>query len=300
MRFISLLEVAATTEASEKIIKIEDLIEKLIDLSITAGKHILAAVLVYIIGSFLVKLINRLLATMLARRKVDISVQSFLKSMVNILLLVLLLISVIGALGVNTTSFAALLASAGIAVGMALSGNLSNFAGGIVILLFKPFKVGDWIEAQGTQGAVKEIQIFHTILITADNKTVYIPNGNLSSALVTNYSQQKSRRITWEIGVEYGEDIERVRTKVYDLFRSDPRVIQNEPGQMPFVGLDNFGESSVNLIVRVWVKPTDYWDVFYEGQQKIYDLFNREGINIPFPQRVVHMQSLNRHRNNKS
>lgn len=290
MRFISLLEAAAATDASEKIIKIEDLIEKLIDLSITAGKHILAAVLVYIIGSFLVKLLNKILATMLARRKVDVSVQSFLKSMVNILLLILLIISVIGALGVNTTSFAALLASAGVAVGMALSGNLSNFAGGIVILLFKPFKVGDWIEAQGTQGAVKEIQIFHTILVTADHKTVFIPNGNLSSALVVNYSQQENRRITWEIGVEYGESIERVREKVYELFLSDPRILQNEPDQKPFVGLDKFGESSVDLIVRVWVKTADYWDVFYEGQQKIYDLFDREGIHIPFPQRVVHVQ----------
>ena len=170
---------ALTTEL--QLGKLDQFLARLIDLSITAGKHILTAVLVYVVGRFLVNLINRLVRGMLERRHIDVGVQSFLRSMVNILLTVLLIISVIGALGVNTTSFAALLASAGVAVGMALSGNLQNFAGGIVILLFKPYRVGDWIEAQGVQGKVHEIQIFHTILLTADGKQVYMPNGSLST-----------------------------------------------------------------------------------------------------------------------
>ena len=168
--------------------KLDQLIEKLIDLCVTAGRHILGALLVYLIGAFLVKLINRLVHTMLDRRHIDVSVQSFVRSLVNILLTILLIISVISALGINTTSFAALLASAGVAVGMALSGNLQNFAGGLVILLFKPYREGDWIAAQGVQGTVREIQIFHTILLTADGKQVYMPNGSLSTSVVVNYS----------------------------------------------------------------------------------------------------------------
>ena len=168
--------------------RIDKLLEKLLDMGFIAGRHILAAILVYLIGAFVVKLLNRLVRTMLTRRKVDDSVKTFLQSLTNILLTLLLIISVIGALGVNTTSFAALLASAGVAVGMALSGNLSNFAGGLVVLLFKPYRVGDWIEAQGTSGTVTAIQIFHTILRTSDNRVVYIPNGALSSNTVINYS----------------------------------------------------------------------------------------------------------------
>ena len=171
---------ALTTEL--QLGKLDQFLARLIDLSITAGKHILTAVLVYVVGRFLVNLINRLVRSMLERRHIDVGVQSFLRSMVNILLTVLLIISVIGALGVNTTSFAALLASAGVAVGMALSGNLQNFAGGIVILLFKPYRVGDTIEVQGLTGVVREVQIFHTILNTFDNKLIYIPNGSLSTS----------------------------------------------------------------------------------------------------------------------
>jgi len=272
------------------ITKLDQFIEKLIDLSVNAGKHILAALLIYIVGHFIVKLLNHLVLKMLERRHIDVSVQSFLRSLVNILLTVLLIISVISALGINTTSFAALLASAGVAVGMALSGNLQNFAGGLVILLFKPYRVGDWIEAQGTNGQVKEIQIFHTILITAENKAVYIPNGTLSTSVVTNYSKQGTRRIQWKVGIDYGEDVERVRRKVEELFSTDERILQAPDACKPFVGLDNLGDSSVNLVVNVWVATENYWPVFYQGQQRLYELFTREGINIPYPQTVVHME----------
>lgn len=279
---------ALTTEL--QLGKLDQFLARLIDLSITAGKHILTAVLVYVMGRFLVNLINRLVRGMLERRHIDVGVQSFLRSMVNILLTVLLIISVIGALGVNTTSFAALLASAGVAVGMALSGNLQNFAGGIVILLFKPYRVGDTIEVQGLTGVVREVQIFHTILNTFDNKLIYIPNGSLSTSVVVNYSREGSRRVQWTIGVDYGTDISRVRQLLLTLFQSDARIMQEPEGRKPFVGLDALADSSVNLVVRVWVKTEAYWDVYYDLHQQIYELFNREGVGIPFPQTVVHLQ----------
>ena len=277
------------TILNAEISKLDQLITKLIDLSITTGKHLIAAFLIYLVGSFIIKLINRLVSSMLERRHVEVSVQSFLKRLVNILLTILLIISVISALGINTTSFAALLASAGVAVGMALSGNLQNFAGGLVILLFKPYRVGDWIEAQNVQGRVHEIQIFHTILMTADNKLVYIPNGSLSTSVVVNYSKMGARRVQWTVGIDYGEDVEMVRRKLLDLFAADARILQEPDDKLPFVGVDNLGDSSVNLVVRVWVKTEDYWTVYHEVQQHIYERFTREGINIPYPQQVVHL-----------
>lgn len=269
---------------------LDKLLDKLIDLCVSGGKHVLAAILIYLVGTFLIKVINRLVRTLLERRKVDVSVQSFLRSLVRILLTVLLIVSIIGALGINTTSFAALLASAGVAIGMALSGNLQNFAGGLIILLFKPYRVGDWIEAQGTQGTVREIQIFHTILVMADGKVVYIPNGSLSNSVVVNYSMPETRRVQWTVGVDYGEDVSRVREKLLSLFRSDDRILQDEEAKQPTVGVETLADSSVNLTIRVWVKTADYWPVYYQMQQQIYELFDREGINIPYPQTVVHVE----------
>ena len=219
------------------------------------------------------------------RRKVDPAIQSFLGSLVNILLMILLAISVVSALGVNTTSFAALLASAGVAVGMALSGNLQNLAGGIVILLFRPFKVGDYIEAQGTGGTVSEIQIFHTILTTPDNKKIYLPNGALSSGNITNYSKEPLRRVDFTVAVEYGEDIDKVRKALKDILDKDARVLQ-EPA--PVIVLGALADSSVNMTVRVWVKSEDYWSVFFETNETIYNEFNRLGINFPYPQLTIH------------
>ena len=175
--------------------KLSLITQQLIDFGIRAGERILIAVIVFIVGRFLISMLNKFVGRLMDKRKVDISIKTFVKSLVNITLTVLLIISVVGALGVETTSFAALLASAGVAVGMALSGNLQNFAGGLIVLLFKPYKVGDWIESQGVSGTVKEIQIFHTILTTADNKVIYVPNGAMSSGVVTNYSNQVTRRV---------------------------------------------------------------------------------------------------------
>ncbi len=237
--------------ASETSIQLTNALEKLIDSGIQLGERVLGALIIFIIGKFLVNWLNRLFARILEKRKVDPSIQSFLKSMVNILLLIMLILAVIGKLGIELTGFAALLASAGVAIGMALSGNLQNFAGGLIILLFRPYKVGDFIEAStGASGTVKEIQIFHTILITADNKMIYVPNGAMSSGVITNYSKLDTRRIDIELG--------------------------------------ELAASSVNIKIRVWVNSSDYWNVFFSMNQTVYTIFNKEGINFPFPQLTVH------------
>ena len=261
------------------------LIEKGMDVGIEAGKSIVVAVVTYFVGKALISLVNRMLSGMMERRNVDPAIQSFTKSLANILLMILLVISVVSALGVNTTSFAALLASGGVAVGMALSGNLQNLAGGIVILLFRPFKVGDYIEAQGTGGTVGEIQIFHTILTTSDNKKIYLPNGALSSGNITNYSKEPLRRVDFTVAVEYGEDIDKVRKALKDILDKDERVLQ-EPA--PVIVLGALADSSVNITVRVWVKSENYWNVFFQTNETIYNEFNRQGINFPYPQLTIH------------
>lgn len=265
--------------------KLSFLVEKLIGFAVSAGSHILTAAVVFVVGKLIVNALNRLVARILEKRKVDQSVQSFLKSLTNILLTVVLIISVVGALGINTTSFAALLASAGVAVGMALSGNLQNFAGGLIILLFKPYKVGDLIESQGVTGVVKEIQILHTILTTADNKVIYIPNGSLSSGVVVNYSNQETRRVDWTIGVEYGSDYAKVEQTVREILASDARILQTPE---PFVALGALADSSVNLTIRAWVRSADYWDVYFGINRRLYEVFAERGINFPFPQLTVH------------
>lgn len=264
---------------------IRDLIDKGIDLGVEAGKSIIIAIIIYFVGKALISLVNRMLRGVMDRRKVDPAIRSFLGSLVNILLMILLAISVVSALGVNTTSFAALLASGGVAVGMALSGNLQNLAGGIVILLFRPFKVGDYIEAQGTGGTVGEIQIFHTILTTPDNKKIYLPNGALSSGNITNYSKEPLRRVDFTVAVEYGEDIDKVRKALKDILDKDARVLQ-EPA--PVIVLGALADSSVNMTVRVWLKSEDYWNVFFHTNETIYHEFNRLGINFPYPQLTIH------------
>ena len=264
---------------------LNDVLVNLWDGSLELGKRILAALLIFIIGRLIISFLNKMVARILQRRKVDAGVQSFVRSLVHILLMVLLVIAVISKLGIETTSFAALRASAGVAVGMALSGNLQNFAGGLIILIFRPYKVGDWIEAQGESGAVKEIQIFHTILTTADNKTVFIPNGSASSGTIVNYSREETRRVDWVIGVEYGEDYARVEEAARRIVAAEKRILSTPA---PFIALDALDASSVNVRIRVWVKNADYWGVYYDVQRAIYEEFNRAGIGFPFPQLTIH------------
>ena len=274
---------------AEKIVldksQLDTILQQMINWCVEAGKNILVAAIVFIIGRFIVSFLNRLLAGMLERRHVETTIQTFLKSLVNILLMVLLVISVVSALGINTTSFAALLASAGVAIGMALSGNLQNLAGGLIILLFRPYKVGDWVEGQGTAGTVAEIQIFHTILITADNKTVYVPNGAMSSGVITNYSRKDTRRVEWVIGVEYGTSTDDVRNLLRTLLAADKRVLADPE---PFIAVNALADSSVNILIRAWVKQEDYWGVYFDMNKVIYEEFNRAGLSFPFPQLTIH------------
>lgn len=263
----------------------DTLLKKLISLGVDAGKSILLAIVIYIVGKFIINLINRLVRQMLERRNVDATIQSFLKSFVSILLNVLLIITVVSALGVNTTSFAALLASFGVAAGMALSGNLQNLAGGLIILLFKPFKVGDVIEAQGVLGSVKEIQIIHTILQTPDNKEIFLPNGSLSSGSIINYSKMDTRRVDLTVSVEYGTDVENVLNALKNIANADSRVLKTPE---PFIALSGLADSSVNFTFRVWVNGADYWPVFFEMNKQVYEEFNRQGIKFPFPQLQIH------------
>lgn len=285
MIFLQTIDPAQKTEEVAKQLAsgnseyLSELARKGVDLAIEGGKSILIAVVIFFVGKLLISFVNRMVDHMMQRRKIEPTIQTFLKSLLNVLMMILLGITVISALGVNTTSFAALLASAGVAVGMALSGNLQNLAGGIVILLFRPYKVGDYIEALGTGGVVNAIQIFHTIILTVDNKKVYLPNGAMSSGNITNFSSEETRRVDFTVGVEYGEDSERVRRVLLELFAAEERILQ-EPA--PVVFLKELAASSVNFTARVWVRTPDYWNVFFEMSERIYCEFNKRGIGFPF------------------
>jgi small conductance mechanosensitive channel len=273
----------STTITSEMV---NEFIAKALNAGIDLGGRILAALIIFIIGKFLINWANKLFATMLQKRKVDASIQSFLKSIVNITLLVMLFLAVIGKLGIELTSFAALLASVGVAVGMALSGNLSNFAGGVIILVFRPYKVGDYIEAStGVSGTVTDIQIFHTVLTTPDNKVIFAPNGAMSSAVVTNYSRKETRRLDFTFGVEYGTDFQQARTILMEIINQDTRILKDPT---PFVEIGALADSSVNITVRVWVNASDYWAVNFDMKKNVYATFNEKGISFPFPQLTVH------------
>lgn len=273
--------------AEEASSRLEGVINTLIEQGAVLGGTLIKALLVFVVGRLVIGLVNKLIRRIMNKRDIEPSVKSFVGSLVNVVLTILLIVSVVGALGVQTASFAALLASAGVAIGMALSGNLANFAGGLIILLFKPYKVGDYIEYQNQSigGTVKEIQIFHTILNTPDNKAIYIPNGSLSSGVVINFSNQTTRRVDWTFGVDYGEDYEKVRSVIESVIASDPRIFKDPT---PFIALHALASSSVNVVVRVWVDSGDYWNVYFDINKEIYKTFNEQGINFPFPQLTVH------------
>lgn len=251
------------------------------------GMKILGALATLVIGLYVVSIIRSVIVRMLDRSKVDPSLRSFLSSMISVLLKILVYITALGVLGIEMTSFIAIMGAAGLAIGMALSGTLQNFAGGVMILLFKPYKVGDVIEAQGYVGAVKEIQIFITILTTPDNKTVLIPNGPLATGSMINYSTQATRRVDWIFGISYGDDIDKAYSVLKRLIAADERIL-NDPE--PFMALHALADSSVNIAVRVWVKSEDYWAVFFKMNEEVYRSFANEGLSIPFPQMDVHLQ----------
>jgi len=250
------------------------------------GPKLIAAVLTLVLGLLIANFMVGMVKRVLNKSKVDPSLQSFLSSLVGILLKVMVYISALGMLGVEMTSFVAILGAAGLAVGLALSGTLQNFAGGVMILFFKTFKVGDFIEAQGYSGTVKEIQIFVTILTTPDNKTVIIPNGPLATGTLVNFSAQPNRRVDWTFGIAYGDDVDKAYEVLAKLIAEDERI-KTDPE--PFYAVSGLADSSVNIVVRVWVNAADYWGVFFRMNELVYKRFPDAGLSIPFPQRDVHV-----------
>lgn len=249
-----------------------------------SGKLTLALLTLFI-GWWLISRLTQRIGRLLGARSIDRSLTSFVGSLANVALKVMLLISVASMVGIETTSFIAALGAAGLAVGLALQGSLANFAGGVLILLFRPFRVGDWIEAQGVSGSVDNIQIFHTVLKTGDNKTVIVPNGSLSNGTIINYSREERRRVEVLVGIDYSSNIQRAREVLLDIAR-DPRV-HADPA--PVVWVAGLADSSVNLSLRVWVNTADFWPVTFEFTEQVKLRFDEAGIVIPFPQRVVHM-----------
>jgi small conductance mechanosensitive channel len=266
---------------------IEILWQKLYDVVITFGPRLIGAIITLLVGWWIIRIIQKAIRKSFEKREMDAALRRFLSSITGVLLKVMLLISVIGMMGVQMTSFIAILGAAGLAVGMALSGSLQNFAGGIIILLFKPFKVGDYIEAQGHSGSVSEIQIFNTILKTPDNKTIIIPNGGLSTGSMINYSTESRRRVDFLFGIAYGDDVDKARAVLKKLIDEDERILQDPE---PFIAVMELADSSVNLVVRVWAETTNYWGIFFDIHEKVYKTFDKEGIHIPFPQMDIHMQ----------
>lgn len=249
-----------------------------------SGKLTLA-VITLLIGWWLISRLTSSIESMLAARKVDRALSSFIGSLVSIVLRILLLISVASMIGVETTSFIAMIGAAGLAIGLALQGSLANFAGGVLIMLFRPFRAGDWIEAQGVSGSVDSIQIFHTTLKTGDNKVVIVPNGSLSNGHITNYSREPRRRADINIGIDYSSDIKKAREVLLEIAQ-DPRV-HVEPAPVVFV--TGLGDSAVNLSLRVWVATGDFWPVTFAFTEQAKERLTEAGIGIPFPQRVVHL-----------
>lgn len=252
------------------------------------GYRLTGAILALIIGLWIIKKFVAAVAKVMHSKNVDDSLQPFLRSMLDISLKALLVISVLSMLGVEMTSFVAILGAAGLAIGLALSGTLQNFAGGIMILIFKPFEVGHVITAQGHTGSVFEIQIFNTILKTPDNKHIIIPNGELSTGSMVNFSKEATRRVDWTFGIGYGDDIDKAKEVLSTLIKIDSRINQDPE---PFIAVSELGDSSVNIAVRVWVEASDYWGVYFAMNENVYKTFDKEGLSIPYPQMDVHVQN---------
>lgn len=263
-------------------------VQKILQQALSFGTKLLIALLIYFVGRWVIKKVKRICVKIFERREIDPSLRTFLISLINITLTIILLVVIISVLGIETSSFVALFASAGVAIGLALSGTLQNFAGGVMVLLFKPYKVGDVIEAQGYTGTVKEIQIFNTILNTLDNKAIIIPNGGLATGIINNYSKEHIRRIEWVYGIAYGDDYNKARDLILSLIKEDVRVLF-EPAE-PFVALGKLNDNSVDIVVRVWVESSEYWNVYYNMNEKVYKSFEEAGLNIPFPQMDIHIK----------
>lgn len=278
------LEHLTTTPASEWI---PELVRQYL---VPLGIKIVVALIVLFIGRWLIKLAKKWLANGLMSKHADVTLHGFFSNLISVALNFILIIIIISILGVNTSSLVALLASAGLAVGMALSGTLQNFAGGVIIIFLRPFRVGDYISAQGQEGIVKDIQIFNTIITTPDNKTIHIPNGILSTGVMTIYTKEEVRRVEWLVSIAYGDDYDKAKSVLLRLCQEEPRIL-NSPE--PFVEIGQLNSSSVDIKVRAWVKSADYWPVFFKMNEMVYKTLPNEGLHFPFPQVDVHLEQKN-------
>ena len=256
-----------------------EIIQLLTDWCIAFGGKILKVIIVWIVGRWLTKRLTSLAKILMEKRKTNATVQSFLISLIDVVLLILLIVMIIGIFGIDTSSFIALFASAGVAIGMALSGTLQNFAGGVMILLFRPYKVGDYIEAQGQSGTVKEIQIFNTMLKTPDNKIILVPNGPMSTGIINNYSREELRRIDFTFSISYGDDYDKAKAVIEELIAADKRILKTPE---PFIALSSLGKSSIDIVVRVWAQQADYWDIYFDMNKKVYETLPKRGLNFPY------------------
>jgi len=267
--------------------KIDIYIDQGTSMAMDYAPKLALALITLILGIWIINTFIKFFKKTMIKKEADPSLIPFLGSLANVVLKAMLLISVASMVGIQTTSFVAILGAAGLAVGLALQGSLANFAGGVLILLFKPFKVGDFIEAQGFLGSVSGIQIFNTILHTPDNKKIIIPNGAISSGPVTNFSAEDLRRVDFVFGIGYGDDIKKAKTILSNLISEDRRIL-DEPAE-PFIAVKELADSCVNIVVRAWAKSADYWGIYFDMQEKVKLTFDKENISIPFPQRDVHL-----------
>ena len=267
-------------------IDIENIISKVWEMLTVYGLKIIAAVIVFVVGRWIAKLLKNVTQKVMTKKNVDPTVVSFLVNLIYIALLTFVVLAALGQLGIQTTSFIAVIGAAGLAIGLALQGSLANFAAGFLMIIFRPFKVGDLIEAAGVLGVVEEIQVFTTQLKTPDNKTIIIPNAKLTADNITNFTAKATRRVDLVCGIGYGDDIEKVKKVLSDILAQDERILKDPP---PTIAVVELADSSVNFVVRPWVKTADYWNVYFDTTENIKKRFDSEGINIPFPQRDVHL-----------
>jgi small conductance mechanosensitive channel len=267
----------------------EDFLTRAYDLGAEFGLKLVTALIIFIIGRWVARRLAGLVEKCMTKAGTDSTLTGFLRNIVYIGLLTFVILAAIAQLGVQTTSFIAVLGAAGFAVGLALQGSLANFAAGVLIIIFRPFKSGDFVEAGGVAGVVENIQIFTTTMRTGDNKTIIIPNGQITSGTIVNYSTKDTRRVDMVIGVGYGDDLDKVRRVLEEILKEDERVLEDPA---PTIGVLELADSSVNFAVRPWVKSADYWPVYFALHEKVKKRFDKEGISIPFPQQDVHIHQV--------
>lgn len=280
-------EKTAVVAEQVKNMTFSDILSMLAEWGIEIAAKIAIALAIYFVGRWLIGRLVKIVNKVCEKRGVEISLQQFFKNMIKTVLYICLALTVIGILGIDTTSLIAMFASASLAIGMALSGTMQNFAGGVMILLLRPYRVGDYVEAQGQAGTIKEISLFNTVITTVDNQTIYVPNSSISTGIINNYSQAATRRVDWNITISYGDDVEVARRVLIEMMNSDKRVMQDPA---PVVYLTSLGNSAVNISARAWVANADYWGVYFDLNERIYNELPKHGLHFPFPQLSVHVE----------